>query len=72
MFGGGDTTANVIMIGTFYMLKRPDLMKRLKDELKHYWPELGSGKEPTLSVLEEMPFLVSLSYPTLKSGCDLC
>jgi cytochrome P450 len=59
MFGGGDTTANVIMIGTFYLLKRPDLVKKLKDELKEYWPELGPGKEPKLSVLEEMPFLVS-------------
>jgi cytochrome P450 len=60
MFGGGDTTANVIMIGAFYMLKRPDLVKRLKDELKEHWPDLGVGKEPKLSVLEQMPFLVSV------------
>jgi hypothetical protein len=59
MFGGGDTTANVVMIGTFYLLKRPDLIKKLKDELKEYWPELGPGREPKLSVLEEMPFLVN-------------
>ena len=59
MFGGGDTTANVVMIGTFYLLKRPDLVKKLKAELKEYWPDLGPGKEPRLSTLEEMPFLVS-------------
>jgi Cytochrome P450 len=59
MFGGGETTANVIMVGSFYLLKRPDLVKKLKEELKEYWPDLGPGREPKLSVLEEMPFLVS-------------
>ena len=62
MFGGGDTTANVIMVGTFYLLKRPDLVKKLKEELKAYWPELGPGREPKLGVLEEMPFLVSSAF----------
>ena len=68
MFGGGDTTANVIMIGTFYLLKRPDLVKKLKDELKEYWPELEPGREPKLSVLEEMPFLVSFSLLLAPRG----
>ena len=63
MFGGGDTTANVIMQGAFYLLQKPELLRKLKDELKMYWPELGPGKEPKLSVLEEMPFMVSLTMP---------
>ena len=62
MFGGGDTTANVIMVGTFYLLQRPDLVKKLKEELKAYWPELGPGREPKLGVLEEMPFLLSSAF----------
>lgn len=59
MFGGGDTTANVIMVGTFYLLKRPELVKRLKEELREYWPDLIEGREPSLRQLEDLPFLVS-------------
>jgi cytochrome P450 len=40
MFAGGDTTANVIMIGTFYLLKQPELTQRLKKELLEVWPIL--------------------------------
>jgi len=68
MFGGGDTTANVVMIGAFYLMKRPDLVKRLKDELKEYWPELGDRKEPKLSVLEQMPFLNAVIKESLRIG----
>lgn len=68
MFGGGDTTANVIMIGTFYLLKRPDMVKKLKDELREYWPDLVPGREPKLSVLEEMPFLNAVIKESLRIG----
>ncbi|KEF63876.1 uncharacterized protein A1O9_01854 [Exophiala aquamarina CBS 119918] len=71
MFGGGDTTANVVMIGAFYLLKRPDLIKKLKDELKEYWPELGPGREPKLSILEEMPFFNAVIKESLRIGPGL-
>ena len=58
MFGGGDTTAGVVMTGVFYLLKQPALVQRLKDELREYWPDLRTGLEPKLSLLETMPFLV--------------
>lgn len=57
MFGGGDTTANVIMVGTYYLLKDPTLGHRLKKELTDAWPALE--KEPTLKELEALPYLVS-------------
>ena len=58
MFGGGDTTANVIMIGTFYLLKTPSLVDRLKKELHKAWPDLE--QEPSLRELEALPYLVSI------------
>lgn len=62
MFGGGDTTANVVMVGVFYLLKQPDLVRKLKEELKEYWPDIRPGLEPKLSTLETMPFLVRIFW----------
>lgn len=56
MFGGGDTTANTIMIGTFYLLKNPSTLARLKKELLDAWPNLL--EEPSLKTLESLPYLV--------------
>ena len=56
MFGGGDTTANAIMIGTFYLLKNPSTMSRLKKELLDAWPTLE--EDPGLKTLEALPYLV--------------
>lgn len=60
MFGGGDTTAGVVMTGVFYLLKQPALVQKLKDELREYWPDPRPGLEPRLSVLETMPLLVRI------------
>ena len=56
-FRGGHITANVIMVGTFYLLKRPDLVEKLKAELEEYWPDLVL--EPPLAILEKLPFSMS-------------
>lgn len=56
MFGGADTTGNTLMLGTFYVLESPGLVKRLKDELKRAWPVLN--KPPKFEDLEKLPFLV--------------
>ena len=58
MFGGGDTTANVIMYGTFYLLKHPVLAERLKKELREAWPDLE--RQPSLKDLENLPYMVSV------------
>jgi hypothetical protein len=34
MFGGSDTTGNTLMLGTFYLLESPDLIARMKKELR--------------------------------------
>lgn len=56
MFGGGDTTGNTLMLGTFHLLESPSLTKRLKDELRSAWPVLESP--PRFEQLEKLPFLV--------------
>lgn len=57
MFGGVETTANALMIGTFYMLQNPEMLKRLKKELYDAWPVLE--QEPELRDLEKLTYLVS-------------
>jgi cytochrome P450 len=56
MFGGVETTASALMVGTFYMLKNPDMLKRLKKELHDLWPVME--QEPELRDLEKLPYLV--------------
>jgi hypothetical protein len=56
MFGGVDTTGNTLMLGTFHLLESPDLVARMKDELREAWPVLD--KPPRLEHLEKLPFLV--------------
>ena len=56
MFGGGDTTGNTLMLGTFHLLSSKELTARLKKELYEVWPVLDSP--PKLEELEKLPFLV--------------
>jgi hypothetical protein len=55
MFGGGDTTANAIMLGTFNLLEHPIMVRRLKLELLETYTEL---EKPISEELEKLPFLV--------------
>lgn len=56
MFGGGDTTGNAIMLGTFHLLSLPGYVDRLKEELYSAWPVLD--EPPRFEVLEKLAFLV--------------
>jgi hypothetical protein len=66
MFGGGDTTGNTLMLGTFHLLESPDLVARMKEELHKAWPV--RDKPPRFEDLEKLPFLVSslLLVPPLR------
>jgi hypothetical protein len=59
MFGGGDTTGNTLMLGTFHLLESPDLIARMKKELRDAWPILD--QPPRFEDLEKLPFLVCCS-----------
>jgi cytochrome P450 len=56
IFGGGDTTANVIMDGLFHITRSSGILGKLKAELENAWPNLDT--EPTLKDLERLPYLV--------------
>ena len=56
VLAGTNTTANVLMLGTFYLLEDHLLIQRLKEELGRAWPNVDSP--PRLEVLEQLPFLV--------------
>jgi len=64
MFGGGDTTGNTLMLGTFYLLRNPGLVRRMKEELKTAWPVLG--QPPNLGELEKLPFLTAVIKESLR------
>jgi len=64
MFGGADTTANALMLGTFHLLRRPNLVEKLKVELKNAWPVLDSP--PKLEDLEKLPFLTAVIKESLR------
>ncbi|RDL31138.1 Uncharacterized protein BP5553_09927 [Venustampulla echinocandica] len=71
MFGGGDTTGNGLMLGTFHLLESPALVERLKEELRSHWPVLENP--PKLEVLEKLPFLtiVGISGSFVHNSADI-
>ena len=58
VLNGTDTTANVLLLGVFYLLEQPALVGRLRKELLDIWPALRNTP-PTFKELEKLPFLVS-------------
>ncbi len=65
MFGGGDTTGNTLMLGTFQLLKHPETMAKLKAELKEAWPRLDDTP-PGLRELEKLPYLNAVAKEALR------
>lgn len=59
MFAGSDTVGNASMLGIYYVLGNPDVVRRLKAELLEAWPELD--QQPAYEKFEILPYLVSLT-----------
>jgi cytochrome P450 len=53
MFAGADTTGNTPILGTFYLLKTPEMYQTLKAELQSAWPHFT--EQPPLSGIEQLP-----------------
>lgn len=56
MFEGADTTGTTLMHGSFEILQRPDVVKRLRTELGEAWPNVM--RDPSQAELEALPYLV--------------
>ncbi|EAS30658.3 uncharacterized protein CIMG_06137 [Coccidioides immitis RS] len=64
MFGGADTTGTTLMHGTFYILKQPEVYRRLKEEIHAVWPNLNTL--PDLTDLEKLPYLTAALKESLR------
>ncbi|KAL1989438.1 hypothetical protein VTN49DRAFT_7249 [Thermomyces lanuginosus] len=64
LFGGADTTGTTLMHGSFYILKMPEIYRKLKAELLEAWPVLSSP--PSLSELERLPYLTAVLKESLR------
>ncbi|KAL6246705.1 hypothetical protein RBB50_006012 [Rhinocladiella similis] len=64
MFGGADTTGTTLMHGSFYVMTKADVRKKLVAELREAWPELD--QPPSLAVLERLPYLTAVIKESLR------
>ena len=65
MFGGADTVGNTLMVGTYHLLRNPEKLRKLKEELHKTWPSL-SGQEPRARELEALPYLNAVIKESLR------
>lgn len=56
LFGGSDTIGMGLMHGTFEILRKPEVYRKLKAELIEAWPDISSS--PSHTMLEGLPYLV--------------
>jgi cytochrome P450 len=71
LFAGTDTTALALMHGSFYILKLPNVYRKLKEELRVIWPDLHAEIPPSFNELEKLPFLVRITLCLLFSETEL-
>ncbi|KAI9760823.1 MAG: hypothetical protein M4579_001453 [Chaenotheca gracillima] len=64
LFGGVETTANTLMLGTFYILSDPVVYKNLKVEILEAWPKLEN--HPLYEDLEKLPYLTAVIKEALR------
>jgi cytochrome P450 len=68
--GGLSTTADTLRIGTFHILNRPEVLKRLKAELATVMPD--PTESPPLKDLEALPYLSAVVSESLRIACGIC
>lgn len=64
VFGGGDTTGNTLMVGTFHVLANKEIRERLRKELRAGWRDLK--RTPTFEELERLPYLTAVIKESLR------
>ncbi|KAK2037096.1 cytochrome P450 [Colletotrichum somersetense] len=74
IFAGANTVADTLLMGHWHTMRRPELLRRLKDELATVWPHPETSPAPALRDLERLPLLTSTIKEALRfipSGVSL-
>lgn len=72
IFAGANTVADTLLMGHWHLLNQPDLLARLKAEIRTIWPDLHTP--PTHGDLETLPLLTATIKESLRhipSGVSL-
>lgn len=64
MFGGAESSGNVIMLGMYHITQSPAILEQLTVELKAAWPDLR--RTPTLEDFEKLPYLTAIIKESLR------
>ncbi|KAL2681747.1 cytochrome P450 monooxygenase-like protein [Phyllosticta citricarpa] len=64
LYGGSETVGYTLMVGTFHLLRNPEKMQTLMDELGTAW-SAGDGA-PGLKELEKLPYLDAVIKEALR------
>ena len=66
LMAGTDTTAHALTIATYYVLKHPDILRKLRAELREAMPSKDTWLE--CSELEKLPYLRGVIKESLRSS----
>lgn len=72
IFAGANTVADTMLMGSYYAMQSPDLLRQLREELLTVWPDLHV--RPSLADLESLPLLTATIKESLRfipSGVSL-
>ncbi|KAK8098078.1 uncharacterized protein PG998_013564 [Apiospora kogelbergensis] len=72
VFAGSNTVADTLIMGHWHLLRKPELLKALREELLSVWPFLAT--RPNLADLESLPLLAATIKESLRfipSGVSL-
>ncbi|KAJ5503276.1 hypothetical protein N7463_006150 [Penicillium fimorum] len=64
VIAGTDTTGSTLTIGTYQVLRKPEIYKKLKAKLLEAWPNLE--QRPNAGDLEKLPYLTAVIKEALR------
>jgi cytochrome P450 len=70
LFAGGVTVGDTLMTGHFHILDQPKLYKKLQEEVRTVWPNIGTP--PSLEKLETLPLLTATIKESLRMAPGAC
>lgn len=65
---GTDTTAHTLTIGTWYLMKNPTMLAKLRSELRTAIPDADSNELMSAWTLEQLPYLNGIVKESIRLG----